>query len=142
MADKREPQIGVRIRRYRQDRGMSLNQLAERSGISKGYLWNLENTETSTRPSAQTVYAIADALDVTMADLLGRKPAVQPGTHDVPDSLREFADERGLPESDVQMLASIRFRGEQPTSKQRWAFIYEAIRGSQHLDQQPDTPTD
>lgn len=121
---------------------MSLNQLAQRSGISKGYLWSLESEKTSTRPSAQTLYAIAEALDVTLADLLGRRPALESTSEEISDALREFADQRGLPESDIRMLASIRFRGEQPASKERWAFIYEAIRGSEHLDKRPGRSID
>jgi hypothetical protein len=38
----------------------------------------------------------------------------------VPEGLREFAEEEGLPEADLQMLASIQVRGEQPRTKERW----------------------
>ena len=48
-----------------------------------------------------------------MSDLMGRKllPAAIP---QVPYSLHEFVDEEEIPEADMYMLASIRFRGEQP----------------------------
>ena len=40
----------------------------------------------------------------------------------MPDpSLLEFAKERRLPRSDVEMLASIRFRGDPPRTSRRWA---------------------
>lgn len=123
--------IGTRIRELRGD--MSLNQLAKKSGISKGYLWTLEDGRTATRPSAETVYAVAEALGVTMADLFGRRLTVE-AEPDIPDSLRSFARDHDLPEADVKMLASIRFRGEQPNTPERWEFIYNAIRGSSHLD--------
>ena len=42
---------------------------------------------------------------------------------------------RLLPESDVQMLAGIRFRGEAPRTPQRWEHIYNAIRTSQAMDE-------
>lgn len=125
--------VGARIREFRQDRHLTLSQLAKDSGISKGYLWNLENAETSTRPSAETLYAIAEALGVTMADLFGRRLEIDYQS-EIPDSLREFAEERDLPEADVKMLASIHFRGEQPRSRDSWAFIYDAIRRSTHVD--------
>jgi hypothetical protein len=32
------------------------------------------------------------------------------------------------------MLASINFRGGQPRTKERWAHIYSAIRGTQWMD--------
>lgn len=125
--------MGDRIRRYRNDRNLNLSQLAAESGVSKGYLWNLENNATKRRPSAETLYAIAKALGVTIADLLGRQLLVQPTT-DVPGSLARFAQEDGIPEADVQMLARIAFRGEQPLTSQRWRYIYQAIRSSSSID--------
>jgi transcriptional regulator with XRE-family HTH domain len=125
--------IGDHIRRFREERGLNLSQLAAEAGISKGYLWNLENDQDARRPSADTLYAIAKALGVTMSDLMGRKllPAATP---QVPDSLHEFADEEGLPEADLYMLASIQFRGEQPRTKERWRYIYTAITTSRAID--------
>jgi transcriptional regulator with XRE-family HTH domain len=126
------PRFGDRIRTYREQRRLSLSQLAEQAQVSKGYLWALENAEDR-RPSAETLYAIAEALGVTMADLMGRRLLSEP-VKDVPRSLREFADDEGLPEADVQMLASIQFRGDQPRTKERWRYIYTAIRTSTDLD--------
>jgi hypothetical protein len=53
-----------------------------------------------------------------MSGLMGRKllPAATP---QVPCSLHGFADEEELPEADLYMLASIKFRGEQPRIKER-----------------------
>lgn len=125
--------IGDQIRRFREERSLSLSQLAINAGISKGYLWNLENDQEARRPSADTLYSIAKALGVTMSDLMGRKllPAAAPH---VPQSLQEFADEESLPEADLHMLASIRFRGEQPRTKERWRYIYTAISTSKTID--------
>ena len=74
-----------------------------------------------------------------MADLMGRELTVAPA-EDVPDSLREFADEAGLPEADIQMLASIQFRGEQPRTKERWRYIYTAISTSAAIDEPGSSP--
>ena len=133
MADGVEP-IGARIKRFRNERGMRLIDLAEAASISKGYLSSLEHGE-STRPSGEKLYAIANALGVHMSDLLGRQLIVQP-THEVPPALREFAEEHELPEADVQMLASIQFRGGQPRNKDRWALIYSTIRSTQWMDEE------
>lgn len=130
--------VGGRVRRFRQERGMSLSQLAETAGVSKGYLSGLENDPFARRPSATTLYAVADALGVTIADLLGRR-LLSSAAVQIPASLREFAAEANLPEADVQMLASIRFRGEQPRTKDRWRYIYTAIRTSEPLDE-PSRP--
>ena len=74
-----------------------------------------------------------------MSDLMGRKllPAAAPR---VPDGLREFAEEEGLPEADLQMLASIQFRGEQPRTKERWRYIYTAIATSRATDTAEPAP--
>ena len=37
-------------------------------------------------------------------------------------------------EADIEMLASIEFRGEKPKTPERWAFIYQAIRNSVAMD--------
>ena len=125
--------VGDRIRRFRQERGLNLSRLAEQAGVSKGYLWALENDPGARRPSAETLYAVAQALGVTMADLMGREVLTAPAA-EIPDSLREFAEEQGLPEADVRMLASIQFRGEQPRTKERWRYIYTAITTSRAID--------
>ena len=101
--------IGDRIHRFRREANLSLNQLATSAQVSKGYLWSLEN-ESDKRPSAETLYAIAEALGVTMSTLLGRRLLTAQPT-DIPDSLRKFANDKGLPENDVLMLAGIEFRG-------------------------------
>lgn len=128
--------ISDRIRRFRDDAGLSLTALAAKAGISKSYLHRLESGAVDApRPSGKTLYALAEALGVTMSDLLGRKLLVRNST-EVPQALRAFAQEEGLPESDVRMLASIEFRGEQPRTVERWRYIYNAIEMSRGLDRQ------
>lgn len=125
--------IGARIRRFRDDSGLSLSALAAKAGVSKGYLHRLEGDSTDARPSGKTLYALAEALGVTMSDLLGRK-LLGPAQADVPAALRQFAEDEGLPEADVLMLAAIEFRGEAPRTKERWRYIYNAIETSRGLD--------
>lgn len=48
---------------------MTLEQLAEKTESSKGYIWELENRETK-RPSAEKLQKIAEALRVTTEFLL------------------------------------------------------------------------
>ncbi len=125
--------VGAKIRRYRDDAGLSLSALAAKAQISKGYLHRLESESTDARPSGRTLYALAEALGVTMSDLLGRK-LLGPTQPETPRALRQFAEEEGLPEADVLMLASIEFRGEAPKTKERWRYIYNAIETSRGLD--------
>lgn len=128
-----ENELGIRLRQYRLEAGLSLGQLGEKAGLSKGYLWNLENQAEEKRPSAKTLFAIANALGVTLADLLGREliatvpPKIDP-------NLKKFAEEYNLPQADVEMLASVQWRGDAPRSMERWRYIYNAIRTSRSLD--------
>jgi transcriptional regulator with XRE-family HTH domain len=124
--------IGDRIRAYRKDRGMTLTELAATAGVSKSHLSALENG-TGARPGATILHKIAVALGVTLADLIGREVRPQAPTQ-VPPSLLEFAKAQRLPQADIDMLASIAFRGEQPRTPERWAYIYTAIKTSASLD--------
>ena len=126
--------IGGRIRQLRTEQGMSLPELAEQAGISKSYIWNLENKPEHQRPSAETLYALAKALGTTMAALLGRQVLNEP-TVEIEPSLAAYAKQAHLPEADVMMLASIRFRGGPPKTVERWAFIHSALKASRSLDE-------
>jgi transcriptional regulator with XRE-family HTH domain len=113
---------------------MSLSALANATGISKSYLWSLENEASASRPSGATLYEIARALGVTMSALLGRQLLTDP-PEEIPPGLDEFARGEQLTEADVRMLANIQFRGDRPQTKERWAYIYNAIRTSKGIDE-------
>lgn len=123
--------IGRRITDLRTDKGLSLSELASIATVSKSYLSTVEKGSGS-RPGAAFLFKIAQALGVTIADLVGREIVVD--SQAIPFELSEFAAERGLPQRDVEMLAGISFRGEPPRTKQRWAFIYDAIKSSAGMD--------
>ena len=121
--------MGQRIKRRREELHISLNQLSEKSGVAKGWLWEIENEkrDKDVRPSAETLFKIAEALGTSAADLLGKK-IQQNTTPDRPDALKSFAQENDLTDADVEMLARIEFRGEKPETKEDWQYIYESIR--------------
>jgi transcriptional regulator with XRE-family HTH domain len=121
--------IGQQIKRRREESGRSLSQLADDAGISKGYLWKLEQGKAEVRPSADTLYKIARALGTSMSSLIGKSVLVEtPGN--LPPALIEFADSEELGERDRAMLAQINFRGKQPERAEDWAFIWNAIKRS------------
>lgn len=128
--------IGDRVALFRRERGLNLSELAAAAKLSKSYVSSIEAGETP-RPSGETLYAIAEALGVTMSDLLGRR-LLTDRPSELPASLLEFASENQLPEADITMLASIQFRGGQPRSKERWAHIYSAIRQTEWMDRPRD----
>lgn len=61
--------LGAKIRRHRQEKGYSLEKLAELTDSSKSYLWELENRDTR-KPSGEKLTRIARALSVTTDYLL------------------------------------------------------------------------
>ncbi|HEX6700875.1 MAG TPA: helix-turn-helix domain-containing protein [Gaiellaceae bacterium] len=129
-----EETFGDRVRRFREEAGMSPAQLATAARVSRSYLSELESGRGSAqKPSAEILYRLAKALGVAMSDLLGR-PVITNPNRDRPPSLVAFAEAHNLPEADIAMLACIEFRGEKPKTPERWAFIYQAIRNSAGMD--------
>lgn len=63
------PSFGDKMRRHRQEKGYSLDKLAELTESSKSYIWELENRDTR-KPSAEKLTRIAQALSVTTDYLL------------------------------------------------------------------------
>ncbi|MDA2934831.1 helix-turn-helix domain-containing protein [Acidobacteria bacterium AH-259-D05] len=60
--------IGQRIREARKEKGISQEQLAERSNLSHTYVGRLERGEK--QPSLDTLVTIAEAVQVSPVDLL------------------------------------------------------------------------
>ncbi len=60
--------VGREARRWRRDRGLTLSQVGERSGLNVGYLSQIENDKAV--PSLEALASIAAALDVPPAWLL------------------------------------------------------------------------
>ena len=75
-------QVGAQIRTLRLRKGLTLDQLAEKAGASKSYLWELEN-KNPPRPSAEKLAGIAKALEVTVDYLMGA---------DTPEELQSAED--------------------------------------------------
>jgi transcriptional regulator with XRE-family HTH domain len=66
--------VGMQVRRWRTVRGLTLAQVAGRSGLNVGYLSQIENDKAS--PSLAVLGQLADALDVPAAwFLMGDVPA-------------------------------------------------------------------
>lgn len=61
--------LGEKIRRLRKEKKQTLDKLAELTGSSKSYIWELEN-KNPPRPSAEKLAKIAAQLDTTIDYLL------------------------------------------------------------------------
>lgn len=60
--------LSVRLKRLREERGLTQEKLAKRSGVSHGYLARLEIGMHD--PSLSTLAKLAKALKVSVAELL------------------------------------------------------------------------
>jgi transcriptional regulator with XRE-family HTH domain len=60
--------LGQKIRDIRLRRGLTVQKLAEASGLSKGFVSQVENGRTS--PSLATLYDIARSLETSVASLV------------------------------------------------------------------------
>jgi len=61
--------LGAKLKHHRQEKGYSLDKLAELTESSKSYLWELENRDAR-KPSAEKLTRVAQALGVTTDYLL------------------------------------------------------------------------
>jgi len=60
--ERPRPDVGRQVRHWRQRAGLTLAQVAERSGLNVGYLSQIENDKAS--PSLESLAAIAAAIEV------------------------------------------------------------------------------
>jgi transcriptional regulator with XRE-family HTH domain len=75
-ADEVPPAVGINLRRLRSKRGLSLQQLAQRSGVSRAMLGQIELGRSA--PTINLLWKIARALDVTFSALIARQDEVAP----------------------------------------------------------------
>jgi len=67
-ASKLQKLFGKTVRKLRTDRGMSQEELAFESGLTRNYISILELGQQS--PSLDTLYALAKALDMSVTSLI------------------------------------------------------------------------
>jgi transcriptional regulator with XRE-family HTH domain len=126
--------VGKTIRAIRTVKGLTLPQLAVKSGVSKGSLSQIENEETA-NPSLDTLYKIAGVLGVTLGELLDKQtvkakrlvPAdLAPGLKELFEELKKAGK---IPNDDVlQAVYAVQHRtGRAPKTKDDWRYLYETI---------------
>ncbi|WP_374681506.1 helix-turn-helix domain-containing protein [Accumulibacter sp.] len=97
--------FGNRLRRLRQERKLTMEQLADAVGVSKSYIWGLENNpaQRTQRTSATVMNNLAKALGVTLQDLLG-EPAPEPlGEEAQPEDVAFFRNYMDLTPDDREI---------------------------------------
>ncbi|MEX2114611.1 MAG: helix-turn-helix transcriptional regulator [Pirellulales bacterium] len=123
--------LAERLRKLRDDKGMSLDELAIKAQISKTYLWELERDTSGTKkPSADVLMRISKALSTTLAELLSLATIrVEDASVELPQALQDFQSRmasQGTPltAEDVRDLAVMKFRGGQPQTADEWHQLY------------------
>lgn len=124
--------IGTRIRRLRERKGWNLSDLADKSGISRSYLYQLERGEST--PTQDKLEKLATAFDALPSELLGEPPRVP----EIPPSLQQFADQVDLGSREIYMLAQIEYRGRKPSTAREWRTIYSIIKAMLDEDDEDD----
>lgn len=118
-----EPEeIGRRIRERRRQEGLSQEGLADRVGISRNYLSQIERGQ-ATNLSWQVMGRLTSALGL----MEEQQSNVGQELKNLSPSLVEFIKEVNLPPDDIQMLANLYYRGRQPTTKEKWKLLYNVI---------------
>ena len=67
------PRVGARLRSLRRERGLTIEQLAAATGLTKGFISQLERDRTA--PSLSSIARICDALGVRLSTIFEREPA-------------------------------------------------------------------
>lgn len=114
--------FGARVRERRQQKGLTQGDLAERLGISRTYLSQIEGGR------AQNLsYRLATAL---AAELQIETPATDQALDPVSPSLRRYAEQEGLGDEDVATLAAVQYRGQRPDTEDQWRILHQLIKAT------------
>lgn len=131
--------LSERLRAARKEEDLTLEALADKTGISKTYLWELESDKSGNKkPSADVLLRIANALNTTIGHLLGLatvKAKIDETEVELSSSLIDFCDRMknlGTPlsDQDIRDLANMRFRGGQPKTADEWNQLYFVLINS------------
>jgi transcriptional regulator with XRE-family HTH domain len=111
--------------------------LAERAGISKSFLWEVEHDRVGI--SGEKLLRVANVLSASLDFLLRGEPAPQdyhPPTIEIPRELSELAEESGLTykqtiallEIDRSILARRSSKSHEHRSKDDWRKLYDGVK--------------
>ncbi|WP_027955582.1 helix-turn-helix domain-containing protein [Halobacillus kuroshimensis] len=114
--------IGRNIKRVRKQQGITLSELANRSGISKSYLSNLER-DLKQNPSIQIMKNIAGVLRVDIEEIIdpikGEETKRMNEWGDFVAVASEYGLEQDMLDEYKEVIAFIHWRRQQQRSKNR-----------------------
>ena len=82
MDNTEPPRVGAALQALRSSRGLSLDDLSKRAGVSKSMLSQIERNQAN--PTVAVVWWLANALGVDMGELLGGERTAMPAIETVP----------------------------------------------------------
>lgn len=120
--------LAEKVKTLREARHLSVEGLAETSGVSKPYIWQIESGRRA-NPTGDVLRKLAAALGTTVADLVGAPEIISKDVlAKIPQGLRDLARRRGkeigLQEQDVEMLKQIHYRGRRPARLEDWELVF------------------
>lgn len=129
--------VGDRIREIRQKRGLTQDQLASKTGLSKGFLSDVENSKTDI--GSNSILKIADALGASIDYLLRGEvgeDAVPLKPVEIPPELSEAARECGwtyvetleVLKAHNSVVAYRTKRAPRQLTRQDWKALHAAIK--------------
>ncbi|NET52656.1 MAG: helix-turn-helix transcriptional regulator [Merismopedia sp. SIO2A8] len=115
-------EFGQAVKQRRKQEKMSQQVLADKVGISRNYLSQIERGQ-ATNLSWQLRQRLTEVLG-----LQEEEPSAASQENDYPPGLVEFAEKANLPPDDVAMLSKLQYRGQQPTTPEKWELLYNVIK--------------
>lgn len=127
--------VGERIKKRRNELGWTQDVLAEKAGISKSFLSDLENGKRSV--GAETLLDIGRVLSLSLDYLMtAKEPEAESAEVQIPSSLASFAGRAGLSfrqaltllEMQQQIVAHRSATKKDGLEKVDWQKFYEAVK--------------
>jgi y4mF family transcriptional regulator len=127
--------VGERIKTRRAELGWTQDQLAEKAGISKSFVSDVENGKRSI--GAETLLDVGRAMNLSLDFLMtGKESGEQQAETQIPPSLARFASDEGLSMRDTltllhlqeQIIAARRASKRERLEKIDWKEFYGSVK--------------
>lgn len=127
--------IGERIRYIRNEREFTLDDLAKKAGISKSFLWAVENDKSDI--SGENLINITNALGASVEFILkGGRQELQNEPIEIPAELSEAAQILGLSfrqtltllQAHQSLIARRSTKDEVEMTRDKWKMLWEGIK--------------
>lgn len=118
--------FGYALRKFREERGLSLREFGKLCEIDHAYIHRLEKDE-KTAPSEEVVESLIRTLKLSsrrarlLRFLVGRATSEQ--------LLEVFLEEEDRPLEVFESLAQMSFRGKRPDSQEEWGKLADRLEG-------------